>query len=145
MARRIRAGKDFLPPGFSNADLKTAKWFLDAVAPRYHGVFHSHVPAIAVSDAKGGRTLTSLSALFHEEWPHVSLVDILTALARAGFITPPQQITDSATDAESGSYTFRLTGELGQFPPLALRSARVKLGAVRKGRRAGQSLRRKVG
>jgi len=63
MTRTTRRGKDFLLQGFSSEDLKPAKWFLDAVAPLYHGALHSHLPALAVSDAKGGRTLTSLSAL----------------------------------------------------------------------------------
>jgi hypothetical protein len=117
MACTTRRGKDCLPPGFSSEDLKTAKWFLEAVAPLYHGALHSHVPAIAVSDAKGGRTLTSLSALFHEEWPHVSLVDILTVLACVGFITSPQQTAESATNTELHGYAFRLVPR-GRSPKL---------------------------
>ena len=145
MARTARRAPDYLPPGFSIEDLKTAKWFLDAVAPLYHGALHSHVPAIAVSDAKGGRTLTSLSALFHEEWPHVSLVDILTALARVGFITPPQQIAEPATNEEAGGYAFRLTGDRCQLPRLVPWGGRTKPRAGQKDRGAGKRRHLKVG
>lgn len=140
MARTTRREKDFLPPGFSVEDLKTAKWFLDAVAPLYHGALHSHVPAIAVSDAKGGRTLTSLSALFHEEWPHVDLVDILTVLARAGFITPPQKTTEPATNEEAGGYVFRLTGDQCQLPRLVPRGGRTRPRSGPKARGSGRRL-----
>jgi len=145
MARRTRAGKDFLPPGFSGEDLKTAKWFLNAVAPVYHGALHSHVPAIAVYDAKGRRTPTSLSALFHDQWPHVPLVDILTALTCVGFITPPQETAGPATKEESGGYTFRLTSDLGQSPPIVPRGGRTRSRTGQKDRRGGQRPHGKVG
>ncbi|MBI3795957.1 MAG: hypothetical protein HY268_03180 [Deltaproteobacteria bacterium] len=145
MARTTRRVQDCLPSGFSSEDLKTAKWFLDAVAPLYHGALHSHAAAIAVHDAKGGRTLTSLSALFHEEWPHVSLVEILTALANVGFITPPQRTAGSATNEESGGYSFRLTGEQCQLPRLAPRGGRTRLRSGQKARGIGQRRHLKVG
>ncbi len=114
MARTTRRVKDFLPQGFSTEDLEVARWFLDVVATVYHGALHSHATVITVSDSKGGRKPTSLSALFHQQWPHVLIDDILTALANVGFITPPQQTAEPATNAESGGYFFRLTAISGR-------------------------------
>src|SRR5262245_27464430 len=88
------------PQGLNIEDLKLAHWFLDIVAPRYGSLLHSHAPVLPVVDDQGGRRLTSLSALFHTEWPHVPLGDLLRVLAKVGFITAPQ--------AEADGYSFSL-------------------------------------
>ena len=111
MARTTRRVKDCLPQGFSTEDLEVARWFLDVVATVYHGALHSHATVITVPDSKGGRKPTSLSALFHQQWPHVLIDDILTALANVGFITPltlaarkPQRIRMAAEFAKMLSF-----------------------------------------
>jgi hypothetical protein len=85
------------PQGLNIEDLKLAHWFLDIVAPRYGGLLHSHAPVLPVVDDQGGRRLTSLSTLFYTEWPHVSLGNLLEALAKVGYITAPQAQTDGYT------------------------------------------------
>src|SRR5262245_12921606 len=100
MGRRTGAIHNCLPQGLSIEDLKLARWFLESVAPRYSGPLRSHAPVLPVVDDQGGRRLTSLSALFYNEWPHVPLGDLLRVLAKVGFITVPQ--------AEADGYTFCL-------------------------------------
>lgn len=145
MTRDTRRVKNFLPQGFSVEDLETTKWFLSVVATVYPGALHSHSTAIAVPDRYGRSGSTSLSALFHAQWPQVQLVDILTALARVGFITPPQKTAGLVANEESCGYSFRLTRDLGQLPPLVLRGGSARPRAGRKDRGAGQNLHRKVG
>jgi hypothetical protein len=142
MARTTRRLNDFLPQGFSIEDLEIAKWFSDFVAQLYHGVLHSHAAVIPVPYRRGRRGPTSLSALFHAQWPRVQLVDILTALAKVGFITPPQKTAGLVANEKSCRYSFRLACDLGQ---LALRGGSAKPRAGRKDRGAGQSLQRKFG
>jgi hypothetical protein len=143
MAHRTGVAHACVPQGLCVEDLKLARWFLHVVVNecREHsrqagrpddGKLNSHAIDLEEPDGKGRRKLGSLADVFHDDGPTVPMSDILTALARVGFIMPPQQTTESATDTESGGYTFRLTGDLGQFPPPALRSARAKPGAVRK-------------
>lgn len=135
MARTTRREKDFLPQGFSAEDLEVAKWFLHIVATLYPGALHSHATKITVPDKQGRRSPTSLSTLFHEQWPHVQMGDILTVLANVGFITPPQQTAEPATNAESGGYSFRLVPRGGKTNPPA----------GQKDRWDGQRRHRKVG
>ena len=112
MERRTRGRQDCLPRGLSIEDLQLARWFLRILVNtrREHlqqagrqddGLLHSHAVDLEEPDGKGGRRLTSLAALFHEDWPHVPLRDLLMALAKVGFITSPHE--------ESDGYTFRLT------------------------------------
>jgi hypothetical protein len=108
MTPTTRRGKDCLPRGYTIDDLKLAKWFLGIVAPLYPGTLHSHSVMISVPDKQGRRKPTSLSALFHEQWPDVQLSDILMSLACAGFITLLQRIKEPAANTEAGGYSFRL-------------------------------------
>jgi hypothetical protein len=112
MKRRTGVVHDCLPQGLRIEDLKLARWFLRILVNtrRAHlqqavrqddGLLHSHAVDLEEPDGKGGRRLTSLAALFHEDWPHVPMSDLLTALAKFGFITPPHE--------EPDGYTFRLT------------------------------------
>jgi hypothetical protein len=119
MARTTREEKDFLSPGFSAEDLDVTKWFLHIVVTLYPDALHSHANKTAVPDGKGGRKLTSVRALLHEQWPHVPMSNILTTLARLGFITPPTKTAEPATNAESRGYSFRLVPRGGSLKPRA--------------------------
>lgn len=135
MTHTTRREKDLLPQGLTTDDLKLAKWFLNVVATVYPGTLHSHCAIIAVPDKQGRRKPTSLSTLFHEQWPDVQLSDILMALACAGFITPPQRSQESATSTESGGYTFQVVS----------RSESGKPRPGLKGLEGGRQRQRKVG
>jgi hypothetical protein len=126
MARTTKRGKDLLPPGFTTDDLRLAKWFLNIVATIYPGPLHSHAPVIPASDKQGRRNPTSLSALFHEQWPDAQLSDILAALACAGVITSPQPTAGSATKAEPCGYVFRVVKRPEPRPQQQLRQGRQK-------------------
>jgi hypothetical protein len=137
MGRRTEAAHDCLPQGLRVEDLKLAKWFLDIVATVYPGPLHSHATTLAVPDGQGGRTPTSLSDLFHAQWPHVPMIDILEALAIVGVITPPQQTTGTAPNEEANGYAFRLRRDRGQLSPMVSRGRSAKLKTVRKSTGSG--------
>jgi hypothetical protein len=111
MVRRTRAVHDCVPQGLRIEDLRLARWFLRILVNerRMHfrqagkpndGMRHCHAVDLEEPDGNGGRKLFSLAALFHEEWPHVPVRDLLLALAQVGFITPPHK--------EADGYTFHL-------------------------------------
>src|SRR5262249_13370685 len=134
--------EQLLATGIQRRGSRDSEMVLNIVAPLYHGVLHSHAAVTAVPHRRSRRGLTSLSALFHAQWPRVQLVDILTAVAKVGFITPPQKTAGPVANEKSCGYSFRLACDLGQ---LALRGGSAKPRVGQKDRGAGQSPQRKVG
>jgi hypothetical protein len=109
--RRTGVGHASLPQGLSIEDLKLARWFLRIIMNERRdrlrqagrqddGMLHSHAVNLEEPDGNGGRKLVSLADLFHDEWPHVPVEDLLAALAKVKFITPPHE--------ETHGYTFFL-------------------------------------
>jgi hypothetical protein len=53
------------------------------------GMLHSHAVVLEEPDGNGERRLVSLTTLFHEEWSHVPVEDLLMALATVGLSPRP--------------------------------------------------------
>src|SRR5262245_58262728 len=97
--------EQLLATGIQRRGSRDSEMVLNIVAPLYHGVLHSHAAVTAVPHRRSRRGLTSLSALFHAQWPRVQLVDILTAVAKVGFITPPQKTAGPVANEKSCGYS----------------------------------------
>jgi hypothetical protein len=108
MTRRSGTRHNCLPQGLSIEDLKLVRWFLHVIVKERRvqlrqagrqddGILHSHAINLEEPDGNGGRKLVSLADLFHDEWPHVPVEDLLAALVKVGFITPPNVVADGYT------------------------------------------------